>query len=669
MADTSKKYGFKDLRTAAELALAPGKPLSRSAPAVNGLRFDGKLGSVAGAAALSSAAFASIRASLKAKQSLITLQNSITSSLQGFDSQRVSLLSGRSAIADVAVFGLSSAATVQKGGFFSAADLVQISTVSPGTVIAGSAAITALLAQRRKNLANLTTRISIGLSLFSIGSALVKENYNRTPYPLPEEVDLPSIPRLAQGDEVAQADPILKDKRRFTVKGAVAAAGKPTTWSRLTTSITDRLKGYRLQPGYNPTLNMVFTDKKRQKAWSEPSTPYAAQFPYNKVTQTESGHVIEYDDTPGAERIHLFHRSGSFIEMHPDGKVVYKSMNHGYIISMADQNIKVKGVCNISVDGDANIYAKGEMNLQSDKDITVNTKQDFNVYATNVNLRAKKNAKLDGLEIDLRYAKLPGVPVFTMSGPAVRLNPGALQQDFPDLYADMRRQEKEWINTMNRIEKEITKSPGHLKDAFLASTSVLAGPYPVTNLTPVVEHLSRATKASLTLLRLMRAGQYPKADVQDVRDGSTVLDKMTAKEFVFPPLLPEEVPVDNPLANPLTYVAKTPAAVNYRTLLLDTPEEMGDAEQYQAHLDTRQLLGDIPSVQPQLGGQKTTPATGVVTPTSLPLVNYLDRDTYRGSFSADPTQPLGGTSFTYGDLVDALARPDVANPDVPVETV
>ena len=49
---------------------------------------------------------------------------------------------------------------------------------------------------------------------------------------------------------------------------------------------------------------------------------------------------------------------------------------------------------------------------------------------------------------------------------------------------------------------------------------------------------------------------------------------------------------------------------------------------------------------------------------SLPLVNYLDRDTYRGSFSADPAQTLGGTSFTYGELVDSLSRPEAANPVV-----
>ena len=134
--------------------------------------------------------------------------------------------------------------------------------------------------------------------------------------------------------------------------------------------------------------------------------------------------------------------------------------------------------------------------------------------------------------------------------------------------------------------------------------------------------------------------------------------------FAFPSVSPEQEPLDNPLGNPLAYTATTPAAVNYRTLFFDTPEEMGDAEQYQAHLETRQRLGDISSVEPQLGGKRTTPDTGITAPASLPLVNYLDRDTYRGNFSADPGQTLGGTSFAYGELVDSLSRPEAANPVV-----
>ena len=57
------------------------------------------------------------------------------------------------------------------------------------------------------------------------------------------------------------------------------------------------------------------------------SNPYNARYPFNRVNQTESGHVIEIDDTPNGERINIQHMSGSFIEMHPDGSI--RILNEG----------------------------------------------------------------------------------------------------------------------------------------------------------------------------------------------------------------------------------------------------------------------------------------------------------------------------------------------------
>ena len=74
-----------------------------------------------------------------------------------------------------------------------------------------------------------------------------------------------------------------------------------------------------------------------------PSDPYKATYPNNKVTQTSSGHIIEIDDTDKAERIHIRHKSGSFVEFHPDGSVVVKTTNV-YIDAGTDANIKATNV-------------------------------------------------------------------------------------------------------------------------------------------------------------------------------------------------------------------------------------------------------------------------------------------------------------------------------------
>lgn len=54
-------------------------------------------------------------------------------------------------------------------------------------------------------------------------------------------------------------------------------------------------------------------------SWDEPTTAYNASYPYNQVIETEAGHVIELDSTPNAERIHLYHKSGTYIEIDVNG--------------------------------------------------------------------------------------------------------------------------------------------------------------------------------------------------------------------------------------------------------------------------------------------------------------------------------------------------------------
>lgn len=50
----------------------------------------------------------------------------------------------------------------------------------------------------------------------------------------------------------------------------------------------------------------------------------SSAYPYNKVDVTESGHLMEFDDTPGYERINIRHRSGSYRTFAVNGDVVDK---------------------------------------------------------------------------------------------------------------------------------------------------------------------------------------------------------------------------------------------------------------------------------------------------------------------------------------------------------
>jgi hypothetical protein len=104
----------------------------------------------------------------------------------------------------------------------------------------------------------------------------------------------------------------------------------------------------------------------------EKVTEYAAKYPHNKTITTESGHVLELDDTPKAERIHVYHKSGSYVEIFPDGSIVTKSMKDSVSVTVNDHAISVvKGDLQIvAKEGNIDITTeKGNINLETTKGV------------------------------------------------------------------------------------------------------------------------------------------------------------------------------------------------------------------------------------------------------------------------------------------------------------
>lgn len=112
-------------------------------------------------------------------------------------------------------------------------------------------------------------------------------------------------------------------------------------------------------------------------SWSEPETPYNTVYPYNQVLGTESGHYLEFDDSPGSERVHLYHRSGTFFEIHQDGSKVDKITKNKYSIIMGDDNVYIMGDCSITVQGNAKVYVKQDCNLKVDGNLDFNVAGDW----------------------------------------------------------------------------------------------------------------------------------------------------------------------------------------------------------------------------------------------------------------------------------------------------
>lgn len=104
----------------------------------------------------------------------------------------------------------------------------------------------------------------------------------------------------------------------------------------------------KLARGENALTNALISSK----GWSEPKSAYAAKYPHNSVYESVSGHVYEFDDTPGAERIRLWHKAGSFFEYHPDGKLVDKTVNDRYTITLGNEFSHVDGNFAHAISGD-----------------------------------------------------------------------------------------------------------------------------------------------------------------------------------------------------------------------------------------------------------------------------------------------------------------------------
>jgi hypothetical protein len=105
--------------------------------------------------------------------------------------------------------------------------------------------------------------------------------------------------------------------------------------------------------------------------WTQPPAPYFPIYPYNHVTETESGHVREYDDTPTSERIHHYHKAGTFEEIDPNGSVVRRIVGNGYEIIDHDGFVSIDGCCVIHVSKDAAIQVAGAAHVTAVKNVNV----------------------------------------------------------------------------------------------------------------------------------------------------------------------------------------------------------------------------------------------------------------------------------------------------------
>ena len=113
--------------------------------------------------------------------------------------------------------------------------------------------------------------------------------------------------------------------------------------------------------------------------FDQPAIPYAAVYPYNNVYESESGHLMEYDDTLLNERIHQRHRTGTSYEIDASGNKVEIIKGESYRLLSNKEQVQIQGQSDISIDGRHKLYINKSNTLNNHYDIQIGAGASINI--------------------------------------------------------------------------------------------------------------------------------------------------------------------------------------------------------------------------------------------------------------------------------------------------
>jgi len=155
-----------------------------------------------------------------------------------------------------------------------------------------------------------------------------------------------------------------------------------------------------MSEGISDTIVQNKKDKKDKSiqtsidgTWDEPDPYYNAKYPDNVVLAMHSGITIEVDNTPGSERVHVYHPSNSYIEIGPAGDIIIRNAKDKFEIVDKNKKIKVGENLDQTVEGDYTNNIKGS---QTDK-IHINKKETI-IGNKEENVNGNKEVQIDGTE-------------------------------------------------------------------------------------------------------------------------------------------------------------------------------------------------------------------------------------------------------------------------------
>ena len=208
-------------------------------------------------------------------------------------------------------------------------------------------------------------------------------DYNRSYYPkTPEESD---INELARGVLTA-TNPNFREGTRHV---DVAAAGRDQfTVSTVNEDLTiDAV-----------TFN-TFSEPRVANSDNTISGTYKPTYPLNHVYETETGHLLEFDDTPDHARINIFHNSGTYMELSKNGTRVNHTAGDEHNTAL-NRFTNIKDNETLTVNGSMKILVNTDRIEGQNFDIQIDDGANLNIQvdngAANIVVKGNVNLKADG---------------------------------------------------------------------------------------------------------------------------------------------------------------------------------------------------------------------------------------------------------------------------------
>lgn len=148
----------------------------------------------------------------------------------------------------------------------------------------------------------------------------------------------------------------------------------------------------------------------------------AAQYPNYFSWKDRSGNNWGADASKGGESMWFQHRSGTAIEMHPDGALHITAHNSKYEVTFGENRVTISGAQDITVKGDASLRVFGDYNVTCHKNYNLTVMGDMNVVAKNMNRHVRGNMDTQAKNVN---KKVEGSINYQSHGAAAYIAKGA----------------------------------------------------------------------------------------------------------------------------------------------------------------------------------------------------------------------------------------------------